>query len=261
LILRRFSHHIKEQNWFAVGLDVIVVIVGIFLGMQVTEWNDERKTEARSQEYTKRLLADLLVEYKYVTSLEEYFSTAYKSGTKAFKGLTDSNNMNNQEILINAFRATQSNWYERHRATFDELVSAGDLRLIADIDLRNTAARFYSNSTETYKIVSDSLSFTEYRNLFDETINPEIRAKLNELCGDKVDKSNINNKNVIFTIDYECELDVDTVLIDEAIKALKENPNLKTALRRQTARYHTNLINMSLLLDKSGIGELFNSSN
>ena len=43
MILRRFMQHIKGQNWFAVGLDVVVVIVGIFLGMQVTEWNEERK--------------------------------------------------------------------------------------------------------------------------------------------------------------------------------------------------------------------------
>ena len=40
MILRRFTQHIKEQNGFAVGLDIIVVVVGIFLGMQVTEWND-----------------------------------------------------------------------------------------------------------------------------------------------------------------------------------------------------------------------------
>ena len=38
MILRRFMQHVKEQNWFAVGLDVIVVIVGIFLGMQVQQW-------------------------------------------------------------------------------------------------------------------------------------------------------------------------------------------------------------------------------
>jgi len=34
--------HVKEQNWFAVGLDVIVVIVGIFLGLQVQEWYEAR---------------------------------------------------------------------------------------------------------------------------------------------------------------------------------------------------------------------------
>ena len=44
MILRRFMQHVKEQNWFAVGLDVIVVIVGIFLGMQVQQWYEERKS-------------------------------------------------------------------------------------------------------------------------------------------------------------------------------------------------------------------------
>jgi uncharacterized membrane protein len=43
MLLRHVSKHFSEQNWFAVGLDVIVVITGVFLGMQVTEWNNGRK--------------------------------------------------------------------------------------------------------------------------------------------------------------------------------------------------------------------------
>ena len=50
MLLRRFMHHVKDQNWFAVGLDVVVVIVGIFLGMQVTEWNDARKVKSLDKE-------------------------------------------------------------------------------------------------------------------------------------------------------------------------------------------------------------------
>ena len=50
MLLRRFMEHVKEQNWFAVGLDVLVVIVGIFLGMQVTEWNEERKERESLQQ-------------------------------------------------------------------------------------------------------------------------------------------------------------------------------------------------------------------
>ena len=53
--------HIKEQNWFAVGLDLIVVIVGIFLGIQVANWNDSLKDRADEVEYTQRIRDDLLV--------------------------------------------------------------------------------------------------------------------------------------------------------------------------------------------------------
>ncbi|NGX17100.1 hypothetical protein [Wenzhouxiangella sp. XN24] len=33
----------KAQNWFAVGLDFVIVVVGVFVGLQVQDWNDSRK--------------------------------------------------------------------------------------------------------------------------------------------------------------------------------------------------------------------------
>jgi hypothetical protein len=59
MILRRFTKHIIAQNWFAVGLDVIVVVVGIFLGMQVADWNDSRKDRTLEIEYLGRLYDDM----------------------------------------------------------------------------------------------------------------------------------------------------------------------------------------------------------
>lgn len=59
MILRRFMKHVNDQNWFAVGLDVIVVVVGIFLGMQVTEWNDQRKDRVEEGEYLLRVTDDI----------------------------------------------------------------------------------------------------------------------------------------------------------------------------------------------------------
>ena len=47
--------HVKEQNWFAVGLDVIVVIVGIFLGMQVQQWYDQRQLKTEEVYFLQRL--------------------------------------------------------------------------------------------------------------------------------------------------------------------------------------------------------------
>lgn len=61
MILRRFMHHVKEQNWFAVGLDVIVVIVGIFLGMQVSDWNENRKNQSEEAQYLASFRNDLLL--------------------------------------------------------------------------------------------------------------------------------------------------------------------------------------------------------
>ena len=45
MILRRITEHVKAQNWFAVGLDFLIVVVGVFIGIQVSNWNAARSDE------------------------------------------------------------------------------------------------------------------------------------------------------------------------------------------------------------------------
>ncbi len=35
MILRRLAEHVRAQNWFAVALDFLIVVVGVFVGLQV----------------------------------------------------------------------------------------------------------------------------------------------------------------------------------------------------------------------------------
>jgi hypothetical protein len=39
MILRRLTQHIKDQNWFAVLLDFFIVVVGILIAFQITNWS------------------------------------------------------------------------------------------------------------------------------------------------------------------------------------------------------------------------------
>ncbi len=48
MILRRISAPVKDQNWFAVGVDFVIVVIGVFIGIQVSDWNASR--EDRSNE-------------------------------------------------------------------------------------------------------------------------------------------------------------------------------------------------------------------
>ena len=61
MILRRLSEHVKDQNWFAVVLDFLIVVTGVFIGMQVNTWNSERQARAGEQKYLERLNQDLAV--------------------------------------------------------------------------------------------------------------------------------------------------------------------------------------------------------
>lgn len=55
MLLRRIMQHVSDQNWFAVALDLMIVVVGVFLGFQVTEWNAERRDRSEESEIISRL--------------------------------------------------------------------------------------------------------------------------------------------------------------------------------------------------------------
>lgn len=55
MLLRRVIEHVKTQNWTAVAIDFLIVVVGVFVGLQVTNWNDARRERQLEQVYLQRL--------------------------------------------------------------------------------------------------------------------------------------------------------------------------------------------------------------
>lgn len=48
MILRRFGENLKNQNWTAIGIELVILVLGVFIGIQVSNWNGER-LERRSE--------------------------------------------------------------------------------------------------------------------------------------------------------------------------------------------------------------------
>jgi hypothetical protein len=45
--LARIAQRIRAHDWFAAAIEVAIVVLGIFLGFQVTQWNEARQHKAR----------------------------------------------------------------------------------------------------------------------------------------------------------------------------------------------------------------------
>ena len=61
MIPRRLYEHVKTHNWFAVAIDFVIVVVGVFIGIQVANWNDERKERHAAGMYIERIREDLAI--------------------------------------------------------------------------------------------------------------------------------------------------------------------------------------------------------
>lgn len=59
MFLRKVIQHLKGQNWTAIGIDLLIVVIGVFLGAQASNWNDERKVRQGEREFLRQLGEDL----------------------------------------------------------------------------------------------------------------------------------------------------------------------------------------------------------
>ncbi|MEO0451018.1 MAG: hypothetical protein AAFZ74_11965 [Pseudomonadota bacterium] len=60
MLLRRVTEHVNDQNWFAVALDFVIVVAGVFIGLQVSQWNEDAQTQRAFEQAKNRLEAERL---------------------------------------------------------------------------------------------------------------------------------------------------------------------------------------------------------
>ena len=58
--MRRVIEHVKAQNWTAVAIDFVIVVVGVFIGIQGSNWNDARQEAARRTTGNERSTGEYL---------------------------------------------------------------------------------------------------------------------------------------------------------------------------------------------------------
>ena len=58
-MLRHVISHLRRQDWTAVAVELVVVVLGVFIGVQASNWNQDRETDQKAAVFTARLKADL----------------------------------------------------------------------------------------------------------------------------------------------------------------------------------------------------------
>lgn len=91
--------------------------------------------------FTQCLKADLRAEAWDYEMQIGYFEQAPNSAKQATDALTVKTPLSNEALLIEAYRAPQFIDNMRRRATYDELISIGEIGLVRDEALRDLAMR------------------------------------------------------------------------------------------------------------------------
>ena len=178
MILRRITQHVREQNWTAIAIDLVIVVLGVFLGIQFGNWNDDRSNHKREEIVLREIAADLRLDREELASgrdvarvriaaanyaLDQALGrsvTAIRVPTIDNPLITVADSLLVPDVLLPDALKTGSLWtsiltgyYPAPSTTaYDALVGSGELGLIRDEAL--------VRDIQTYQLVLDGLNVT-----------------------------------------------------------------------------------------------------
>lgn len=145
MILRRVVEHAKAQNWFAVMLDFFIVVMGVFVGIEVANWNQARQDRQEERRYYGQLLVDLRIDLE-TFSRTERLADQYDEAAQLVidrLGGKPQPHVSPGRMAISIHRAGFIYIPYTSRGTFNELVSTGNLRLLRNSQLKSEIANYY----------------------------------------------------------------------------------------------------------------------
>ncbi len=241
MLLRSLSENLKAQNWAAVSIELLVVTVGVFIGIQVSNWNENRLTIDRASVLTERLLSDLRLESRHIIATYHYHEDVLANAKRVLKVLTGEKSASNSDLLIWAYRATQYSLSSERRSNYEELVATGGIGLITDKEVQEVASNYFNSPVLDY--IRKSGVESKYRSLLRETMPVGVHRKIRLACGDGARKrlDEFDDIQPGELMDFECFPDFTQVEVDAAAAALRENYSLVPALRLRIATMDTEL--------------------
>ncbi len=231
MILRRLVANLREQHWTGVFIELVIVVLGVFIGMQVTNWNQQRLSDQQSAIYTQHLRDDLRQEAVQLDGLKFYYDEVLANARRALDDLEGRAPLSNEALVIAAYRASQYADYVQQRGTYDELVSTGNIGLITDLTLRRMAIEVYG--TKLYDTVRTEGINSQYRTAFRMMVPIKVQDAVGAKCGDLPSFNNYSSSKGV--LDYPCTTGLPQQDIDAAAAALRGDSTLAALLRLRIA--------------------------
>lgn len=238
--LRQVSTGVRDQNWTAIGIEFVLVILGVFLGIMAANWNEERLDRRETQKLLEQVDVNLTNFATYLGSMPGYYASVARYSDRAVAGWAGEKGVSDEEFVIAAYQASQIISVGSNAVVFGAIFGAENLRDIEDPVIRQNLA---SVMTYDYELVDLRAVSTRYREEVRKTIPHEIQAVIRQHCGDQ----NLGTNRV--TLPERCDLEISPETAARAAAALRARPELVAELHWHRAAVANQLSNIDTLKD------------
>lgn len=146
MILTRLAQAIRAQNWFSVLVEILVVVIGIFLGLQVDDWNEARKHRQEEAAYLVKIGDDLAAMQEQLIARVARGEEAARRMISALRAIEtcDTSDVARADIAFAMEHYQVSPPFRFLDATYGEMVATGALARLEDRDLKQQITYVYS---------------------------------------------------------------------------------------------------------------------
>jgi hypothetical protein len=123
MLLRRLTQSLKEQNWTAIWIEFVLLVAGVFLGVQVANWNGQRQIRVQERELLQRLKVEIRQNIASTQERIRFFDPVYASvdRTYVFLGSDQPCMSDCWQRVVDVFYASQWRDLRPTRDAFDEM--------------------------------------------------------------------------------------------------------------------------------------------
>ncbi|HEX4800286.1 MAG TPA: hypothetical protein VFU91_03810 [Sphingomicrobium sp.] len=227
MVLRRFREHAAKHNWFSVAIDLAIVVIGVFLGMQANNWNEARLDRNRGQQYRQRLIDDLVANDEDFRQRTVYYRQVHDAGYAALQDLRRSKSADPVAFLLKSFKAANILPRSTQRATYQEILSAGALGLVGDESIRRRIMTYYAGLDMTDRITA---TVPPYRDRVRSIMPYEIQQTLLVDCPEE-DREDAQGRPDVF-LNASCRPHLDPKEAWVAAAQVRSAPGIQLDLTR-----------------------------
>ena len=242
MILRRLSANLRAQNWTAIGIEFLIVVVGVFIGTQVANWNQARLEKEATKRMLVQLIPELRAELAFFKNVETYYATTRRYADLAMAGWKNGGGMSDSEFVIAAYQASQISGIGINPDSWSLTFGGEQMRNIEDPTIRRNLEVVL---TSDYAPVEFTAVATPYREQVRHIIPIAIQDQIREQCGDRNVKSGFGVYLVV--LPTRCALTIDPAKAAAAAAALRARPELLGELQWHLAAIATYLANAEIL--------------
>lgn len=145
MIIKRMARYIREHDWFAVLIEIVVVMVGLMLAFQLDGWVEQRGERQKEAEYVQRLISDVEIDVVAIQFAIDIASMRLRLADLLMEVSREPAVAINRPVefvgAINQAAYTYTPSLTSH--TFEDLRSTGNMRLLLDQELKDALYDYY----------------------------------------------------------------------------------------------------------------------